>query len=60
MRTVHHPVFTDVAFEVADDKAQEWKAAGWRFTPIPAVKSEGGTEEKAKPVEAPKPAPAAD
>ena len=40
MRTVHHPVFADVSFEVADDVERDWKAAGWRFTPIPASKVE--------------------
>lgn len=33
-RTVYHPVFKSVTREVAKDTEQDWKSAGWRFTPI--------------------------
>ena len=33
-RTVYHPVFKSVTREVAKDAEQDWKSAGWRFTPI--------------------------
>lgn len=34
-RTVYHPTFRDVTREVPSDVEKDWKAAGWRFTPIP-------------------------
>lgn len=33
-RTVYHPVFKGVTREVPKDTEQDWKSAGWRFTPI--------------------------
>lgn len=55
MRTVYHPVFSDVSFEVSEDVERDWKAAGWRFTPIPAAKQEPREEPAPATVEGPEP-----
>ena len=52
-RTVYHPVFKGVTREVPKDAEQDWKAAGWRFTPIrdkapapePATEPEANAED---------------
>ena len=46
-RTVYHPVFKSVTREVAKDTEQDWKAAGWRFTPIRDSKPEPAPEPEA-------------
>ena len=52
-RTVYHPVFKGVTREVPKGAEQDWKAAGWRFTPI--------REKPPEPEAAPEPeAPAED
>jgi hypothetical protein len=33
-RTVYHPTFRNVTREVDEAREKDWKAAGWRFTPI--------------------------
>lgn len=38
-RTVYHPTFRTVTREVPKDNEKDWKAAGWRFTPIPEDKA---------------------
>lgn len=53
MRTVYHPIFSDVSFEVGEVAAQEWKAAGWRFTPIAKPESQPEPKPKAPAVSKP-------
>lgn len=38
-RTVYHPTFRGVTRVVAKDVEQDWKDAGWRYTPIPEDKA---------------------
>jgi hypothetical protein len=49
MRTVHHPTIRHLTYEVEDERADSWKDAGWRLTPIPETReaaddSNGDTE----------------
>lgn len=44
-RTVYHPTFPDVTREVDQDVEKDWKAAGWRFTPIPKDKAAEPAED---------------
>ena len=46
-RTVYHPTFRNVSREVPDDAEKDWKAAGWRFTPIRDRKPEPAPEPEA-------------
>lgn len=43
-RTVYHPTFPDVTRVVSSDVEKDWKAAGWRFTPIPDPEPEAAPE----------------